>query len=101
MLYQTIIIRQLKIIVLFWGAVIFWTPGVEAGWLIDHGNMPLSMDKIRATTATQISTIAHDTPTLPMLTNSRLTFLIRSTAWHVMITFWRISIRDYTVPRKL
>ena len=43
MLYQKIIIRQLKIIVLFWGAVIFWAPGVEAGWLIDHGKFHASV----------------------------------------------------------
>jgi nitrate reductase gamma subunit len=36
MLYQTIIIRQLKIIVLFLVATVFGAPSVEAGWLIDH-----------------------------------------------------------------
>jgi nitrate reductase gamma subunit len=35
-LNQPTIIRRLKIIVLFLMAAVFWAPGVEAGWLIDH-----------------------------------------------------------------
>jgi hypothetical protein len=101
MLYQTIIIRQLKIIVLFLVATVFGAPSVEAGWLIDHEKFHASVhgqNSCHDCHADINDRTRHPDPTN---VNKQSSDFFNGTVWPVMITFWRISIREYTVPRKL